>query len=205
MKDLESYFAVADGLAALFSPFVEAVVHDVRSDTVAHVANAFSPREPGDPSDLRETPMTPDARVIGPYEKINYDGRRIRAISIVLRDGAGAAIGMLCINSDVTEFEGVRRMLQSFLGIGDVPAVRETAINEDWHERINRFVAAWIAERATTIDRLDRDGRRELIAAIDAVNGFAGKRSAAYVARMLGVSRATIYNELAKIRIQVAA
>ncbi len=66
---LRPYHAVADGLAALFSPFVEAVVHDRQSDTAVHVAHPFSPRAVGDPSDLREADFAPDASVIGPYEK----------------------------------------------------------------------------------------------------------------------------------------
>ena len=50
---LNPYFSVADGLAALFRPFVEVIVHDLKMDAVAHIAQPFSPREIGDPSDLR--------------------------------------------------------------------------------------------------------------------------------------------------------
>ena len=202
---LAAHFAVADGLAALFKPFVEAVVHDLDTDSVAHVANPFSPREIGDPSDMRDVVLAPDARVIGPYEKTNWDGRRIKSVSIVLRDEAGRPVGMLCVNADVTEFEGVRRMLQAFLGTVEPRSEAEARFQDDWHERINRFVAAWTAERATTLDRLDREGRRALIEALHGSGGFEGRRAPAYVAKMLGVSRATIYNELARLKAGVAA
>src|ERR1700676_4433315 len=102
-SDLSAFFCVADGLAALFRPFVEAVVHDLATDSIAYVPHPFSPREVGDPSDLKEIKFAADAKVIGPYEKINWDGRRIKSISVVLRDGAGQAVGLLCINADVTE------------------------------------------------------------------------------------------------------
>jgi predicted transcriptional regulator YheO len=197
---LTPYFAVADAIAALMRPLVEAVVHDMASDSVAHVAGAFSPREPGDPSDLQEIEFAPGARVVGPYEKVNFDGRRIKSISVVLREPDGGAIGMLCVNADLTAFEGVQRLLQGLLWTGEAPSAAVSGFQHDWHERINRFVAAWIAERGVTLDRLDRAGRRELIAAIHAAGGFEGKRAAAYVARMLGVSRATVYNELATLR-----
>lgn len=202
---LRPYFAVADGLAALFKPLIEAVVHDLQTDRVAYVANPFSPREPGDPSDLKEITFAPDAQVIGPYEKINWDGRRIKSISVILRDAVGSPIGLLCVNADFTEFDTARRILQSLLGVNEAPSAVEAAFRDDWHEKINRFVAVWTTERSTTIDRLDRGGRRALIEALHQTGGFEGRRAPAYVARMLGISRATVYNELARLKKGVAA
>ena len=179
-------------------------MHDLGRDTVAHIANPFSPREAGDPSDLKEIHFAPDARVIGPYEKINWDGRRIRAISVVLRDDASQPIGMLCVNADVTQFEVMRRTLQGLLGIAAPSGTIETCFQDDWHEKINRFLASWIQQRATTLDRLDRQARRELIGALHQAGGFEGRRSPAYVASVLGVSRATVYNELATLKRRAA-
>ena len=202
-SSLKTYFSVADALAALFAPWVEAVVHDLERDTVAHIANPFSPREAGDPSDLKEIHFAPDARLIGPYEKINWDGRRIRAISVVLRNDASEPIGMLCVNADVTQFEVMRRTLQGLLGIAAEPGP-DASFQDDWHERINRFLASWTQQRATTVDRLDRRSRRELIGALYRAGGFEGRRSPAYVASVLGVSRATVYNELATLKRRAA-
>lgn len=201
---LRPYFSVADALAALFSPWVEAVVHDLELDTVAHIANAFSPREAGDPSDMKEVHFAPDARVIGPYEKINWDGRRIRSISVVLRDDAAEAVGMLCVNADVTQFEVMRRTLQGMLGVAEASGTVAACFHDDWHEKINRFLASWTHQRGTTLDRLDRQARRELIGALHQAGGFEGRRSPAYVASVLGVSRATVYNELAILRRRAA-
>lgn len=195
---------MADALAALFSPWVEVVVHDLELDAVAHIANPFSPRAAGDPSDMKEVHFAPDARVIGPYEKTNWDGRRIRAISVVLRDAAAEPIGMLCVNADVTQFEVMRRTLQGLLGVAEAAGTVETSFHDDWHEKINRFLASWIHQRGTTLDRLDREARRELIGALLQAGGFDGRRSPAYVASILGVSRATVYNELAALRRRAA-
>jgi len=206
MSALQPYFAIADGLAALFKPFVEAVVHDLRSDSVAYIANPFSPREAGDPSDMDEVTFAPGVRVIGPYEKVNFDGRRMKSISILLhaqeKGGKDKPIGMLCINADVTEFEAVRRMLQGFLGgVTETASQAGALFHEDWHEKVNRFIAAWTAERSTTVERLDRTARRALIEALHETGGFEGRRAPAYVAKILGVSRATVYNELARVKI----
>jgi D-arginine utilization repressor len=201
-SELCPYFAVADGLAALFTPFVEVIVHDLATDSVAYVAQPFSPRSVDDPSDLSEITFAADAKVIGPYEKINWDGRRIKSVSIVLRDSRARSIGLMCVNADVTEFDSVRRMLQGFLGVAETPSETHALFLDDWHEKINRFVAAWTAEHSTTVDRLDRAGRRSLIEALYANGGFEGRRAPAYVAAILGISRATMYNELARARMR---
>ncbi|HBS6487933.1 TPA: PAS domain-containing protein, partial [Klebsiella pneumoniae] len=39
--------SVADGIAALFFPSVEVVIHDVEAGTVAYIANNLSKRKPG--------------------------------------------------------------------------------------------------------------------------------------------------------------
>ncbi|AOB32642.1 hypothetical protein AKI39_20735 [Bordetella sp. H567] len=199
-RRLRPYYAVADALAALFSPFVEAVVHDIRTDRVVHVAHPFSPREVGDPSDLQDVDFAPDASVIGPYEKINWDGRRIKSVTAVLRDDGDRPIGLLCVNADVTEFDMVRRMLDGFLQTGDRGPRPDDLFRNDWHERINRYVAAWAAERGTTLTRLDREQRRGLIEDLHRTGAFEGKRAAAYVAGVLGISRATVYAELARLK-----
>jgi predicted transcriptional regulator YheO len=199
-EKLRPYHAVADGLAALFSPFVEAVVHDIQTDSVAHVAHPFSPREVGDPSDLQGVQFAPDAAVIGPYEKINWDGRRIKSVTVVLRDEEKRPIGLLCVNTDVTEFDAVRRMLDGFLRVTDSEPRPDDLFRNDWHERINRYVAAWAAERGTTVASLDRAERRALIEDLHRTGAFEGKRAPAFVAGLLGVSRATVYNELARLK-----
>jgi predicted transcriptional regulator YheO len=199
-SSLRPHFAVAQGIAALFTPFVEVAVHDLASDSVACVVNPFSPRKVGDPSDLKGSRFADDVDVLGPYEKVNFDGRLIKSISIVLRDAALRPIGLMCINADVTEFDAVRRMLHGFLGAAESTDSAIALFKEDWHERINRFIAAWTAEQATTIARLDRAGRRALIEALFVNGGFEGKRAPEYVAAILGISRATIYGELARLR-----
>lgn len=197
---LRPHFSVARGIAALFTPFVEVAVHDLASDSVVCIVSPFSPRKTGDPSDLRGSRFVDDVDVLGPYEKVNYDGRLIKSISIVLRDDHLKPVGLMCINADVTEFDAVRRTLQGFLGAAESTDETIALFKDDWHERINRFIAAWTKEQAITVDRLDRAGRRALIEALFVSGGFEGKRAPEYVAAILGVSRATLYGELARLR-----
>lgn len=196
---LEPSFAVAEGIAALFAPFVEVAVHDLASEAIAYIANPQSRRTPGDPSQLEELNFNPGQKVIGPYEKTNWDGRRMKCVSIVLREGT-EAIGLMCINVDVSAFDQVRRALDGFLGAPPQDENVRALFVHDWHERINRFVTDWCAERRVQISEIDRSSRRELIAGLQGIGAFEARRAPAYVARILGVSRATVYNELGAIR-----
>lgn len=197
---LTPFFAVADGLAALHAPHMEAVVHDLATGCVAHIANPMSHRGAGDPSHLEGFAWDASSRVIGPYEKINWDGRRMKCVSIVLRDLEGAPLGLLCLNIDVSGLDAVRRALDLFLAPSAPQGDVASLFVADWHESVNRLVAAWTAERGLVLDRLDRAQRRALIAELQRKGAFEARRAPAYVARLLGISRATLYSELAALR-----
>ncbi|TAJ72682.1 MAG: hypothetical protein EPO51_07870 [Phenylobacterium sp.] len=196
---LEPSFAVAEGIAALFAPFVEVAIHDLASESVAYIANPQSRRTPGDPSQLEDLNFNPGQRIIGPYEKTNWDGRRMKCVSIVIREG-DEPIGLMCINMDVSRFDQVRRALDGFLGAPPQDDDVRALFVHDWHERINRFVTDWCGERKVQIADIDRASRRELIRGLQGIGAFEARRAPAYVARILGVSRATVYNELGALR-----
>lgn len=85
--EIEKIIPVAEGLSKLFYPFVEIVVHDLLKDQIEAIYNSFSKRKVGDRSYLDNADLSVNTNngVIGPYEKINYDGRRLKSISMILR------------------------------------------------------------------------------------------------------------------------
>ena len=183
-------------MARLFRPFLEVVVHDLKSETLAYIANPFSFRRIGEPSLLHEIDFSPNDRLIGPYRKTGADGRRIRAMSVTLRDAHDKPIGVMCMNFDCMDFDAVRRTIELLVPQSS-SAERPAAIfTEDWDERINEFIVNWCTGRGTTVQRLQRDERRELVCALASDGAFNVKRAPVHVARILGLSRATIYNYL---------
>ncbi len=194
--DLRQHCEIADAIARLFRPYVEVVIHDLKGETVAHIANPFSQRQIGEPSLLHEIDFSRSDRIIGPYQKTGVDGSRLRSISITLRDRGDAPIGVMCLNFDCSDFDRARRAME-LLAPRQPDAGRPAPLfREDWDERINEFVVAWCQERHTTIERLNKDERREVVAALAADGAFTVKRAPDHVARVLGLSRATIYNYL---------
>lgn len=194
-----SHRLLADAIAALLAPLAEVAVHDLTSDTLAYIAAPMSPREVGEPSDLRELGVPGPHGFVGPYEKTNWDGRRLKSVSVQL---PGEEPAMLCINVDVSRFEALRDVLGVILQppAQATDAASMALLRNDWHESVNRHIANWTAERKLDARNLDREGRRALIKSLLQMGGFEAPRAAPYVANLLNLSRATIYNEISAIK-----
>ena len=195
--ELRPHILVCDAIALLFQHYAEVVLHDLATETVVHISGNFSKREIGEPSLLSEIGFKEADGIIGPYEKVNWDGRPIKAISAVLRDRTGKAIGVLCINADVSDFHAALRTLNALVRVpaSDKPA---SLFKEDWHERVNEYVQQWTATRGLTISTMSRADKQALVIALSSDGAFGGKNAASYISRILGMGRATVYKYLSK-------
>lgn len=192
---LSAYFPLCDAIALLLQPQAEVVLHDLATETVAHIANPFSHREVGEPSLLHEIDFRPDVALIGPYEKVNFDGRRLKSVSAVLRED-GRAVGVICINLDVTHLHAAIDLLTALTRVPPGAGQPAVLFREDWHERINQYVHAWTARNGVVIGGLSRAQKLQLVGELAADGAFGGKHAAAYVSRVLQMSRASVYNYL---------
>ncbi|MDX6259727.1 MAG: D-arginine utilization repressor [Kribbellaceae bacterium] len=191
---------ICDAITRLLSPHAEVVLHDPVTDEVIGIWNSFSERAVGDPSLLGEldeqTTTGPD--VYGPYPKSLADGRRLSSVSAVLRDAAGKPEVVLCINVDRTAFEEASRMLAAFASpvVGQPRALFE----HDWAEALNEIIADHLRRRGTTVDRLTREDRLELLAKLDTAGVLSQRRGVPAVARALRISRSALYQLIAQLR-----
>lgn len=192
---LSAYYPLCDAIALLLQPQAEVVLHDLATETVVHIANPFSHREVGEPSLLHEIDFRPDVALIGPYEKVNFDGRRLKSVSAVLRED-GRAVGVICINLDVTHLQSAIELLTALTRVPPGAGQPAVLFQEDWHERINQYVHAWTARNGVVITDLSRAQKLQLVGELAADGAFGGKHAAAYVSRVLQMSRASVYNYL---------
>lgn len=198
--ELKRAVPIAETFAKLLHPFAEVVIHDLKKDKVEAIFNPLSGREVGDSSYLDRWDFTvdPDENVIGPYEKINYDGRRLKSISLVLRDEKEKAVGFLCINMDISIFETYRDTLQVFLSNNDtnISEATQSLFRDDLYEQINMFVQNYCRERHLSLNALTREDKQTLIIKLHEKGAFNGKNATSYIARILTISRASVYNYL---------
>ncbi|CAM3680782.1 Transcriptional regulator DauR [Pseudomonas reidholzensis] len=201
MKPFENYKVIADCIATLLFPHAEVIVHDLESQTVVHIANNFSKRTLGDDSALDDLPDDlGQAASLGPYEKLNWNGQKIRSISSVLRDAQGKPEALLCINVNFSVLEQARDALDAFFQVSRLVPQPDALFRDDWQERINTFLHAWLGERQLSLNTLSMKHKRVLIEALYNEGAFEGRSAADYVANVLSMGRATVYKWVKLLR-----
>lgn len=186
---------ICEAIVQLFDPFAEAVLHDLGSQTISHISGPLSARQVGDASFIEEVDLShAPGPVFGPYRKTNPDGRQIKSISVVLHDQAGVPSSLLCINLDTSRFEAAHALLSRVISVPS--GGQDNPLADDWLDTLNSFVAGWRLENAVGDAALSVENRHRLLAALTERRVFDRPKAADAVARAVGVSRATIYNDL---------
>lgn len=196
MSYLNAYFSTAEAVSILLSPHAEVVLHDLKTGLITAIYNNFSKRKIGDESLLEELKDYDEFPNVFPvYLKTNWDGRKIKSISSTLRDKKGKAIGLLCINLDLSKWDECYQFLGTWLNNMTQPPPPEL-FKDDWREKINSYVSAYLAREGTSLKLLDKEKKKNLVLALHREGAFKAKNSAHYIADVLDLSRATIYNYL---------
>lgn len=192
-----SILDMARAITGLLHPHAEVVVHDVTKDTIVAIFNPISRREVGDPSYLDRELLEAQTDVVGPYRRVNWDGRPLKCISTLLRDEKGTLRGFMCINLDVSRFEDFKDAITIFLGgLSSMNEGDARFYTENLYQRINQFVEEYCRKKQVAQPHLTRNQKKEIILAMKAQGAFDERNAATYIARALDVSRATVYNYL---------
>lgn len=197
MTDLQEYFPVAQAISALLYPHAEVVIHDLQTGTIAAIYNNFSKRNVGDESlieELSDYASLPD--VFPVYTKTNWDGKKLKSSTATLRDKKKTPIGLLCMNLDVSKWDEFRHLLDQWVGVQDDQDKPEVLFKDDWREKINLYVSEYLTKENLTLKALSKEMKRDLIKALHREGAFKAKNAANYMADVLELSRATIYNYL---------
>ena len=194
-SELEIYKPVAEAISLLLFPHAEVVIHEFETKCVGAVFNNLSKRKVGDASLLDEMEKLSDFQeVFPPYFKTNWDGRKMRSVSAVLRNSAGKPIGLLCINLDISKWEQMHELILGL--IGSKMEQPDVLFKNDWREKINVYVSAYLKNRSLRLESLSRGEMQNLLFELKKEGAFETKNAASYVADVLQVSRATVYNYL---------
>lgn len=193
----DSLRPVVDGLAATLGPTAEIVLHDYRDPNASVIAIGGRVTERHVGGAMSAIGLGMLAAGDEAEDRLNYlthlpNGRLVRSSTMLLRL-RGKVVGALCVNLDVTALRQAADTLAWLAG--PVEPAPVTVFSDD----VDQVVDAVIAEEGGC-NRADRADRRRIIAALDRRGVFAVQRSAARVAEYLGISRATLYNDLAKVR-----
>lgn len=206
--DREATFAllkrISLGIAKLFAPNCEVVIHDFRDleHSIIHIEGNISGRKVGGgATDLLLTHARKGntRRDFHNYQTRLANGKKMKSCTMFLRDEDGAAYGALCINLDLGVFAGAHRALGEFLAVDSDSDVSET-LSDDIHGAIHSILREAVNEFGAEIPIMSKDDKINLIARLDEKGAFQVKRAVPLIAEELGLSRSTIYNYLTEAR-----
>ena len=201
-KELKPYIALCDAIGKLFYPNVEVVMHDLESKKLVHIVNAFSKRRVGDAmlSDARDNKALHED-FVGPYDKRNTDGKRLKSVSVILRDVNEMPIGMICINYNTELVHSLLDSLKGLLHVNDVGTSKPSVLfSQSWQEHTDETIEKYLSMKNISLLGLSVDDKKELVAFLDKEGIFSIRNVVVYVCSVLTISKATLYNWLKVIR-----
>lgn len=193
-------------LARAIAPNCEVVLHDAgtRPPTIRAIGNGHvTGRQVGD----RMTRVAIDGREAERIEEplFNYHsrtpgGQQVRNSLIPLRHD-GEVIGYLAVNFMIQDLEAARQVL-SFL-VGAEPQRAAVEDPAGGAQGVAGLLDSHLEEQGQTAAGLSREGRLAALRALRRQGAFALRGAVDEVAQRLGVSRTTIYNDLAALERQI--
>ncbi len=221
--ELAPWIRFADALARMQGPSTEIVLHDLTNPahSVVYVVN-------GDITDRKvgqgvrhlvpEMLTSHEGKPIGPWW-FRYRTKLIRATTELIYDKAGEIIGALCVNEDVTGEERLFHSLEGRLpGLtmtdlkadGDTAGLikPETSVKDaelsgkpdSVRKTVFRLISETAAQKAYAEAKTNRDVRWRLVRDLKERDVFLLKGSIEELARLLGLSKVTIYSDLDALR-----
>lgn len=205
MSFLDCFVPISRIISKVYNPFVEVIIHDFDTEKVHHVEGSLSKIKKGDLSHLEDNIDLLESsidRCTSP--QVNKNGRLIKTISTVIFDQKGEERGLLCINFDVSNLTLTQEILNQLL----TPVVEEESeemFKNDWQDRIHLFIHKYLQDNNLNLEILNTKQKKELVYGLFQQGAFDATNSANYIANLLNMGRATIFNYLKEWRAAAAA
>jgi predicted transcriptional regulator YheO len=206
---LGTVLPLVQGLAEMFGPECEVVLHDINAlpHSIVAIENGHvTGRTVGDvPTDriLRTLRDADDAQDVRLYVS-SSDGKILKSLAITLRDAHDEAFAILGVNLDVSQVVQAQRVLANLTAVGRlggeaVPEAEET-FSRDIRDVVAGMITKILAEMDKTPAAMSREEKMQVVKRLEERGAFLVKRSAEQVAEALDLSRYTIFSYLKEIR-----
>jgi predicted transcriptional regulator YheO len=190
---LSSYTPLCDAIVLLMEPLLEIVIHDLESDSICYISSGFSKRQVGDPSFLEGQEFEKELDKVV-YSKLNFDGRLIKSISVPLEKK-----WLLCINCDISIFNQMKDFSERFLNHREFEKP-ESLFKNDWQEKLHIVIHRFLTEEHWSFNELGISQKKKLVKHLFDCGAFREKGAADYIADILNLGRATVFNYLKEWR-----
>lgn len=189
---LSNYIPICDAIVRLMDPLVEIVIHDIAGDSITYINGKLSNRKIGDASLLDPEGLNSIDQTV--YPKVNFDGRLVKSVSVILEDKY-----LLCINCDISIFNKMQELSSALLEMGSPP---QSLFTNDWQEKLHVSIHSYLQNHNLSFDHLSQNDKKTLAKHLFDLGAFHEKNAADYVAKVLGLGRATVFKYLKEWRNQ---
>lgn len=207
---LQALVPIVEGLAQTFGKNCEVVLHDVNNpqNSIIAISNGHvTNRALGGP--MSEYGLATLKKAQFDKHKINYmkktsDGRILKSSLMYIKDEKGQVIGFLCINFDISEITVVKNILNDMIDI-NMPDSTSESQEESFGSTINEVLSNIVNKTLESFGKpvafMSKEDKVNIVETLEDKGVFLIKGAVDYVAKVLCVSRYTIYNYLDEIRV----
>lgn len=142
-----------------------------------------------------------DNCVIG-YASHGPAGNNLRASHIIFRDESGEPVALICINQDISVWEGVRDLIDELTRCRSLREnhAEQNVADENHIQNITRQIILDTVESAKPSVLDTKQEKMKVLHQLELKGIFAVKDAVPIVCKMLSISQATLYNYLRELR-----
>ncbi len=206
---LKSYIPVVKGLGETFGKNCEVVLHDfskMKSSIIGIANGHITGRSLGSP--MTETGLKAVRKGNIKDNIINYtgksiDGRLLKSSTMFIKDENDEVLGCLCINFDMSELAVAKKVIEELMNTNenDIGKNSNEAVNKV-NNVLNDIVQKTLTDLGKPVAYMSKEEKVNIVKDLDYQGVFLIKGAIDYVAKVLCVSRYTIYNYLDEIRVE---
>lgn len=198
-----SYANIAEGIARMFGEHCEVALHsleDANHSLIKIINGGITGRKVGSPlTDLALEILNNSEKsgqeIIGPYSSTTTSGKTLRSVTILIRNKKNTLIGFLCINFDLTcsliDFADILRVENSKNNHGRDIIEHFSDSVEDLLKDLYKENAAQLS-KVTGLSPMEKN--KAIVFDIYKKGVFNLKRSTETLAKIMGLSKYTLYN-----------
>lgn len=205
---LKSMIPLVEGISKTFGKNCEVVLHELKNSKKSIIAiynGHVTGRTIGSTMldvGIEAIRKGNDADNILNYKNKSSDGRILKSSTMFIRDENDDIIGCICINTDISEMIVAQKALDDFF---KTETKEEANMNEFPNNNVNDVLMNIVAETLDSygkpVSYMNKEEKVSIVKKLDDQGAFLIKGAIDYVAKILCVSRYTIYNYLDEIRV----
>jgi len=199
----QRYLDLADVLGTMFAPFVEVIVHDLRtpdSSIIAIYNGHITGRSVGDgTTDLglrRINGEVPD-KIIN-YKNESPSGLALKSSTLAIRDHKDRIIGSFALNMNIDYFAQVSKLLDPLLATETpdfLPSKENYGLGNS-QEKITAMIQEYALKHGISYAMISPKQRKAVIEYLVKHGIFELKHAISIVSKTLNISRPTVYKYL---------